>query len=114
MLFVSIDSCRGGIDILLDSGGSNDNFGGVSGNSGGGGGGNADNDDNSKGGLDGSEDQNGAAREVIGSRYISIVLHLHFTSIKSCFGIDSGSWTVCFSSWSDGFSLQEVREDLSD
>ncbi|KAK4387211.1 protein FATTY ACID EXPORT 2, chloroplastic [Sesamum angolense] len=56
----TVDSAGEGIDVLPDSGGSNDNFGGVSGN---GGGGNGGNDDNSKGGSNESEDQSGGNKE---------------------------------------------------
>ncbi|KAL2247251.1 protein FATTY ACID EXPORT 2, chloroplastic-like [Sesamum indicum] len=59
----TVDSAGEGIDVLPDSGGSNDNFGGVSGNGGSGGGGNGGNDDNSKGGSNGSEDQSGGNKE---------------------------------------------------
>ncbi|KAL0301341.1 UNVERIFIED_CONTAM: protein FATTY ACID EXPORT 2, chloroplastic [Sesamum radiatum] len=59
----TVDSAGEGIDVLPDSGGSNDNFGGVSGNGGGGGGGNGGNDDNSKGGSNESEDQSGGNKE---------------------------------------------------
>ncbi|KAK4433597.1 protein FATTY ACID EXPORT 2, chloroplastic [Sesamum alatum] len=60
----TVDSAGEGIDVLPDSGGSNDNFGGVSGNGGGGGGGgNGGNDDNSKRGSDGSEDQSGDSKK---------------------------------------------------
>ncbi|KAI3460716.1 hypothetical protein Pfo_017379 [Paulownia fortunei] len=58
----TVDSAGEGIDVLPDSGGSNDNFGGASDN-GGGGGGNGGNHDDNKGGSDGSEDQSGHSKK---------------------------------------------------
>lgn len=66
----TVDSAGEGIDVLPDSGGSNDNFGDASGKGGGGGGdgnggrdGNGGNDDKNKGGSDGSEDQSGDSKK---------------------------------------------------
>lgn len=58
----TVDSAGEGVDVLPDSGGSNDNFGGSSG-SGGGGGGNGGNNDSNNSGSDGSEDQSGASKK---------------------------------------------------
>lgn len=62
----TVDSAGEGIDVLPDSGGSNDNFGDASGKGGGGGDGNGGNDDKNKGGSDGSEDQSGDSKKKEG------------------------------------------------
>ncbi|KAL0320507.1 UNVERIFIED_CONTAM: protein FATTY ACID EXPORT 2, chloroplastic [Sesamum radiatum] len=81
----TVDSAGEGIDVLPDSGGSNDNFGGVSGNGGGGGGNNGGNDDNSKGGSDGSEDQSGDNKK--GGMSMSQKLTLGYAALIGIGGI---------------------------
>ncbi|KAK6116734.1 hypothetical protein DH2020_049554 [Rehmannia glutinosa] len=63
----TVDSAGGGIDILPDSGGSDGNFGGPSGNDGSGGGGSGgNNNDNNEGGSGGNEDQSGGHEKKAG------------------------------------------------